>query len=321
MTYSPKSMVGRYEIISAIGKGGMGEVYLAQDTKLERKVAIKFLSEDFSQDSDKLNRFIQEAKAASALNHPNILTVYEIGKFEETNFIVTEYIDGKPLNEVVVRERHEIHKALNFAIQISSALAAAHDAGIIHRDIKSNNVMVRTDGIVKLLDFGLAKLTNQNTAENFDQEAETLAKVVTMPGMLMGTPTYMSPEQVRGKEVDVRTDVFSFGILFFEMLTGKRPFDGESFADIMGAILKDDAPALSRFIEDIPPELEHIVNKTLRKDREQRYQNVKDLVIDLKDLRDNLKFEAKINSFDKFDQSKCYSQHRCVATDSDCADQ
>ena len=295
MTYSPKSMIGGSEIISEIGKGGMGEVYLAQDTKLDRQVAIKFLSDEFSQDADKLNRFVQEAKSASALNHPNILTVFEIGKFEETNYIVTEFIEGKPLNEVVAQEPLEIHKAINFAIQITSALAAAHDAGIIHRDIKSNNVMVRKDGIIKLLDFGLAKLTVQDTGEGIDREAETLARVMTVPGMVLGTPTYMSPEQVRGKEVDVRTDIFSFGILFFEMLTGKRPFDGESFADVMGAILKDEAPPLSRYIENVPRELDHLIEKTLRKEREKRYQNVKDLVIDLKDLRDNLKFEAKLS--------------------------
>ncbi|CAN5285613.1 hypothetical protein BH10ACI1_BH10ACI1_12750 [soil metagenome] len=294
MPSKPETNFGHYRIISAIGKGGMGEVYLAQDTKLDRKVAIKFLSEKFSQDADKLNRFIQEAKAASALNHPNILTVFEIGEFENTRFIVTEHIDGKTLSDILERDRPKLQKVLNYAIQITTALAAAHEAGIIHRDIKPNNVMIRRDGIVKLLDFGLAKLTFQNNISDLDPEAATLARVMTVPGMLIGTPNYMSPEQARGRAVDIRTDIFSFGILFFEMLTGKRPFDGESYADIMGSILKDEPPPLAQYIEDVPPALEQIVTKTLRKDSDQRYQNIKDLVIDLKDLKDNLKFEAKL---------------------------
>lgn len=294
MTFAPKTTIGRYEIISVLGVGGMGEVYLAEDKMLDRQVAIKFLSDEFSQDSDKLNRFIQEAKAASALNHPNILTVYEIGEFESVNFIVTEYIDGKTLSDILDEESLDIHKALEFAIQITSALSAAHEAGIIHRDIKSSNVMIRKDGIAKLLDFGLAKLTFQSKGDELDSEAPTLANVVTVPGMLMGTPTYMSPEQARGQKLDVRTDIFSFGILLFEMLTGKRPFVGESYADIMGAILKDEPPPLGSFIEMVPPHLQQILNKTLRKDRDQRYQTVKDLDIDLRDFRDQLKFEAKL---------------------------
>jgi len=294
MSLSPKTVINHYEIISMLGKGGMGEVYLAQDSKLDRKVAIKFLSEVFSEDAEKLGRFIQEAKAASALNHPNILTVYEIGEFENSNYIVTENIDGRTLSDLLRDEIPDIHKTLNVAIQITSALAAAHDAGIVHRDIKSSNVMIRKDGIAKLLDFGLAKLTFQESAGGNNSEAETIAKVVTVPGMLMGTPTYMSPEQARGKQIDSRTDIFSFGILFFEMLTGKRPFVGESYADIMGAILKDEAPPLGNYLENVSPGLEHILEKTLRKDRSKRYQNTKDLVIDLKDLRDELKFEAKL---------------------------
>ncbi len=291
---TPNKDYGRYRLKSAIGAGGMGEVFLAEDTKLDRKVAIKCLTEEFSKDSDKLGRFIQEAKAASALNHPNILTVYEIGEVENSRFIVTEFIDGKTLSDILLNNPLSIDKALNYAIQIASALAAAHEAGIIHRDIKSGNVMVRKDGIVKLLDFGLAKLTFQDERDGSDSEAATIERVVTVPGMLMGTPTYMSPEQARGKTLDVRTDIFSFGILLFEMLTGRRPFVGESYADVMGAILKDEPPPLQRYIDDVSPELESILGRTLRKDRNKRYQNVKDLVIDLKDLRENLKFEAKL---------------------------
>ena len=286
--------IAHYKILFKIGKGGMGEVFLAQDTKLDRKVAIKFLSEEFSEDEEKLSRFILEAKAASALNHPNILTVFEIGEYESASFIVTEHIEGRTLTSVLDRDPPDVNKALNFAIQITSALAAAHDAGIVHRDIKSGNVMIRKDGIAKLLDFGLAKLTAQETYEDLDPEAATLAKVITVPGMLMGTPNYMSPEQARGKVIDSRSDIFSFGILFFEMLTGTRPFDGESYVDVMGSILKDEHPPLSKYLENVSPELEHILDKTLRKERSKRYQNVKDLVIDLKDLRDNIKFEAKL---------------------------
>lgn len=294
MTFAPNTSIGHYEVISLLGKGGMGEVYLASDSRLDRKVAIKFLSEEFSSDSDKLNRFIREAKSASALNHPNILTVFEVGEFEGSNYIVTEHIVGRTLNSVLKSEPQTLSKTIDFAIQISSALAAAHDAGIIHRDIKSGNVMVRDDGIVKLLDFGLAKLTAPPQHEEADLEAATIAQSATLPGMLLGTPSYMSPEQARGQTLDARTDIFSFGILFYEMLTGRRPFDGESFADVMGAILKDEPPPLSRIIDDVPPELEHIISKTLRKDRDQRYQNIKDLIIDLRDLKDNLKFEAKL---------------------------
>ena len=294
MNLEKDTNIAHYKILFRIGKGGMGEVYLAQDTKLDRRVAIKFLSEEFSEDEEKLSRFVQEAKAASALNHPNILTVYEIGEFEGASFIVTEHIEGKTLSSILDRDPPDIHKALDYAIQITSALAAAHDTGIIHRDIKASNVMIRKDGIAKLLDFGLAKLTTQESYEDLDPEAKTLARVVTVPGMLMGTPNYSSPEQARGKEIDARSDIFSFGILFFELLTGKRPFTGESYADIMGAILKDEHPPLGKYLENVSPELNHILNKTLRKDRAKRYQNIKDLVIDLKDFRDELRFEAKL---------------------------
>lgn len=294
MKFEKETTVSHYRILKEIGKGGMGEVFLAEDLRLDRLVAIKFLSEQFNQDAEKLSRFVQEAKAVSALNHPNILTVYEIGEHEGTQFIVTEYIVGNTLQEILNEKGLDIPKALDLSIQITSALAAAHDAGIIHRDIKSSNVMIRTDGILKLLDFGLAKLLYQGNAGASDHEAKTLARVMTLPGTLMGTPTYMSPEQIRGKELDVRTDIFSFGILLFEILTGRRPFVGESYADVMGAILKDEPLPLAHLMPNVSPELAHIVDKTLRKDREKRYQNVKDLVIDLQDLKDALKFEAKL---------------------------
>ncbi len=294
MSLPAQSPVGRYVISSPLGKGGMGEVFLAWDPELERKVAIKFLSAEFADDADKLARFFQEAKAASALNHPNILTVYEIGRHEESHFIVTEFIDGRTLTNYIESEKPDLRGLLDLAIQISSALAAAHEAGIIHRDIKPGNIMIRNDRIVKVLDFGLAKLTRLSNESEFDSEAATLAKVTTVPGMLLGTPSYMSPEQARARELDSRTDIFSLGIVLYEMIAGIKPFDGESYADIMGAILKDDPPPLERFVRNTPVELEHIVERTLRKDPEARYQNIKDLLIDLTDLRDHLKFEEKL---------------------------
>ncbi len=295
MSLPAQSPVGRYVIDSPLGKGGMGEVYLAWDPELERKVAIKFLSAEFADDADKLARFFQEAKAASALNHPNILTVYEIGRHEESHFIVTEYIDGRTLTPYVESEKPNLRGLLEIAIQISSALAAAHEAGIIHRDIKPGNIMIRKDRIVKVLDFGLAKLTKLTNESEFDSEAATLAKVTTVPGMLLGTPSYMSPEQARARELDSRTDIFSLGIVIYEMIAGVKPFEGESYADIMGAILKDSPPPLEKFVRNTPDELEHIVERTLRKDPDARYQNIKDLLIDLKDLRDHLKFEEKLS--------------------------
>lgn len=286
---------GRYEIIRLLGKGGMGAVYLAQDKKLDRLVGIKFLSGELGLDDQKLNRFIQEAKAASALNHPNIITVFEIREHEGTHFIVAEFIEGETLGARLKREKPALMTALDIAIQITSALTAAHEAGIIHRDLKPDNVMIRKDGIVKVLDFGLAKPVAKNSGENVDKEAPTIARVMTLPGMVIGTPQYMSPEQARGRPVDTRTDIFSLGVVIFEMVTGHQPFEGDNPLDIIGSILKDEPPPLENFSTDVPAELEHIVSKTLRKNPEKRYQNIKDLLIDLKDLKDDLKFEKKLS--------------------------
>src|SRR6476469_4328943 len=226
MSLSPNATISHYRIISKIGEGGMGEVYLAQDTKLDRKVAIKFLNEEFSRDPHKLKRFVQEAKAASALNHPNILTVYEIGEVDDKNYIATELIDGHTLREhLSQKDALPLNKILKMGVQVAEALSAAHAAGIIHRDIKPENIMIRRDGYTKVLDFGLAKLTE---AQAPDPEAATRFQVNTNPGVVMGTVFYMSPEQARGNPTDARTDIWSLGSVLYEMIAGKVPFSGET---------------------------------------------------------------------------------------------
>ncbi len=223
--------IGHYKIRSAIGAGGMGEIYLAQDTRLERRVALKILPEKFTADSDRLNRFVREAKSASALNHPNIITIYEIGESDGTNFIATEFIEGETLRDRLMEGKMPLNELLSIAVQTSEALAAAHAARIIHRDIKPENIMIRRDGYVKVLDFGLAKLTEKQNPIS-DLEAETRKLALTMPGMVMGTAAYMSPEQTRGlANIDARTDIWSLGVVLFEMLTGRVPFAGETVSD------------------------------------------------------------------------------------------
>src|SRR5882724_10659933 len=203
------TILSRYRIVSKIGAGGMGEVYLAHDTKLDRRVALKILPEVFAQDAERMRRFIQEAKSASALNHPNIITIHEIGDADGAHFIATEYVEGETLSRRLRSEPMSLRSAIDIAIQVASALQAAHDAGIVHRDIKPDNVMIRPDSFVKLLDFGIAKLTEKNR-EPIDEDAATAIKSGTSPGMIVGTAGYMSPEQARGKQIDARTDIFSY---------------------------------------------------------------------------------------------------------------
>jgi eukaryotic-like serine/threonine-protein kinase len=290
---SQGEQIGRYRIRSAIGKGGMGEVFLAEDTELERLVALKVLPEDLANDPERMRRFVQEAKSASALNHPNIITIHEIGKTDDTHFITTEYIEGETLHEQLKCEPMSLKSVLDVAVQVASALDAAHKAGIVHRDIKPENVMIRPDGLVKILDFGIAKLTEKRN-EPVESEAATAIKVGTQDGLIIGTASYMSPEQARGKDIDSRSDIFSFGIVLYEMLTGKQPFEGESAIDTISAIIHKEPVPLNQLTSDLPRELQHIVEKTLRKDREERYQTAKDLLIDLKDLKQDLVIQNKL---------------------------
>ena len=284
--------LSHYRIISKIGAGGMGEVYLANDTKLDRKVALKILPQEFAEDSDRMSRFVREAKSASALNHPNIITIYEIGESDGTHFIATEFIDGKTLSDYAKANPLNVKSALEIAIQIASALDEAHSAGIVHRDIKPDNVMVRANGLVKILDFGIAKLSEPKASIGEEDATLTLnPRSSTEPGMIIGTPNYMSPEQARGKDVDHQTDIFSFGVVLYEMLSGSSPFVGETISDILAAVLTKEPPRLS----EIPVELETIVHKTLQKEKPQRYQSARDLLTDLKDVKQKLEFQ---NSFE-----------------------
>lgn len=295
MALTPKTRLGRYEIRSKLGSGGMGEVYLAEDLELERPAALKLLPEDVTADEQRMKRFTQEAKAASALNHPNILTVYEIGTADSTRFIATEYVRGETLRARMARERLSLRETFEIALQIAAALAAAHEAHIVHRDIKPENIMLRPDGLAKVLDFGLAKLTEKKRGATVpDTEAPTRALVNTAPGVVMGTAAYMSPEQARGLETDERTDIWSFGVVLYEMLAGHIPFEGATANDQIASILKSEPAPLSASAPETPPELLRIVRKALQKQREERYQTIKDLLLDLKSLKRELEFAEEI---------------------------
>jgi serine/threonine-protein kinase len=293
MTIAVGTKLGRYEIRSQIGAGGMGEVFLALDTELDRTVAIKILPEALATDQQRLQRFVQEAKAASALNHPHILTIYEIGATGASRFIATEFIDGETLRQRI-NAGLKLVDILEFSIQICSALGAAHAAGIMHRDIKPENVMVRRDGYIKVLDFGLAKLTDPKGSIT-DTEAPTRAMVNTGAGTVMGTANYMSPEQAKGTTADARTDLWSLGAVLYEMITGHVPFPGETPTESISLILQKAPAPMTRYTHDIPAELERIVTKALTKDREERYQTAKDLLIDLRNLKRKLEVDAEID--------------------------
>ena len=286
----------------------MGEVYLAKDKKLDRKVAIKILNEEFSQDESNLQRFVSEAKAASALNHPNILTIYEFGEAEDARFIVSEHIEGKTLREMIRESRLRLPEILDISTQITGALSAAHKAHLVHRDIKPENIMIRPDGYVKVLDFGLAKLVEQKNKSILSSEEPTVRQNLTAKGVILGTVNYMSPEQAKGEGVDERTDIFSIGVLIYEMLAGKPPFAGGNAIETIGSILNKDPVPLSRQTPEVPHELERIINKALRKDREERYQTAKDLLIDLKDVRQDLEFQNKLERTAAPDRAEAKTQ-------------
>ena len=288
-------VVGHYQVIAPLGKGGMGEVYLASDTQLDRKVALKLLPAGLTGNKDRLSRFIQEAKTASFLNHPNIITIHEIGQAESAHFIATEFIDGQTLKHRMARTRMELPDILDVSIQAAGALQAAHAGGIIHRDIKPENIMLRPDGYVKVLDFGLAKLTEKSRQTNpTDSAIDTKVKAYTEPGTVMGTINYMSPEQARGHVVDARTDVFSLGVVMYEMAAGRMAFAGETAMDTLVSILEKEPPPFDLCAPEVPAEFQRIISKALCKDREKRYQTTKDLLIDLKSLKEELAFAQKL---------------------------
>jgi eukaryotic-like serine/threonine-protein kinase len=305
--------LGHYRIIALLGAGGMGEVYLAQDLKLGRKLALKLLPTAFTAAPDRLRRFEQEARAASALNHPNIITIYEVGEVAGTHYIATEFVDGQTLRQQMAGERLSLLDALEIVLQVASALAAAHEAGIIHRDIKPENVMRRRDGLVKVLDFGLAKLTEariedrglriedrrlRNESIPCDLQSSILDPQSTASSMVMGTVGYMSPEQARGLKVDARTDIFSLGIVLYELIAGRAPFEGATSMDVLAAILHFEPLPLRQHAPTAPAELQHIVSKALSKERDERYQTTKDLLLDLKSLKQELELEVRVEKRD-----------------------
>ena len=281
--------LSHYRIISKLGEGGMGEVYLAEDIELERQVALKVLRAEIAGDEERVPRFVQEAKAASALNHPNILTVYEIGRAKDVRFIAAELIKGETLRDRLRVEPLSLGEALDVALQVAAALNAAHQAGIVHRDVKPENIMLRDDGLVKVLDFGLAKLTEK--PEPVSSEDVTRVHVKTSPGLEMGTVAYMSPEQARGKQVDSRSDIWSLGVVIYEMLTKRTPFADETTSDTIAAILtREPAPLDS----ETPPELQRIVRKSLQRRADERYQTIRDFQLDLKSLKRELEFSEEL---------------------------
>jgi len=283
---------GRYTILSLIGKGGMGEVYLAQDKTLNRKVALKILSAKFAGDLDLLRRFEREAETASALNHPNILTVYEFGREAGLHFITTEFVEGETLRQKLKREKPALAEILSIGEQTASALAAAHSAGVVHRDVKPENIMLRADALVKVLDFGLAKFV-EKAEELHDPDAVTQPYIHTQPGTVMGTVFYMSPEQARGKQIDERSDIWSLGVILYEMLTAHLPFQDETASDVIASILKSNPAPVTHYEKDAPPELSRIIMKALRKNAGERYQKMSEMLAEIKDFRQETEFEAK----------------------------
>src|ERR1043166_4891398 len=287
--------IGHYEILAKLGSGGMGEVYLAQDTNLGRQVAIKILCDRFTSEKDRVRRFQQEARSASALNVPNIVTIHEIGEVENRHYIATEFIDGPTLREIITRGPMAFAEVLDVAIQVTKALAAAHESGIVHRDIKPENIMVRSrDHLVKVLDFGLAKLIDEPAFELSNQPGVT-SLLDTDPNTVMGTVSYMSPEQAGQLRVDKRTDVFSLGVVLYELIGGRRPFRAATRAELLTSILEKNPAPLSADRVDVPRELERIVTKALEKGVADRYQTIQEMSADLRRLSQQLRNQAGLS--------------------------
>src|SRR6516225_904950 len=283
MSLTAGTILGQYEIRSPLGAGGMGEVYRAHDTRLDRDVAIKVLPEYLTTDPERLRRFEQEARATAALNHPNILAVYQMATDNGISYLVEEMLEGETLRERLRRGPIPLRKAIDYAVQIAHGLAAAHDRGIVHRDLKPENLFITKDGRVKILDFGLAKL---GAAKDASGQEATLTEQ-TNPGTVMGTAGYMSPEQVRGNPVDHRTDIFAFGTILYEMVTGKQPFRKPTSADTMAAILNEEPSSISQITPTTPPGLQRVVHRCLEKDPEQRFHSAHDLAFALEALSDS----------------------------------
>jgi serine/threonine protein kinase/tetratricopeptide (TPR) repeat protein len=294
LALKPGVRFGRYEVLTTVGAGGMGEVYLAHDTQLQRKVALKLLARELTRDERGLRRFEQEARAASALNHPNILTVYEFGQIEGTYYIASEYVEGETLRERIKKAKLSVGEVTGLAIQMASALAAAHARGIVHRDIKPDNIIVRNDGLVKVLDFGIAKLSAGLGA--FTGTGGLLSTVLSTsrPGAVFGTIRYMSPEQARGQDVDGRSDLFSLSLVMYEMVTGHAAFQGDTASDVIAEILKGEPTPLAAAVPDLPPEFEAIVLRAMRKNPEERYPSAREMLAELKEFRDENEFQEKL---------------------------
>lgn len=280
MPLAPGTRLGPYEIQSLLGAGGMGEVYRAKDSRLGRDVAIKVLPEAFARDAERLRRFENEARTIAALDHPNILSIHDVGPLDGAFYLVSELLEGHPLRQELGGGALPIRRAVDYGIQIAQGLAAAHDKGIIHRDLKPGNIFVTQDGRVKILDFGLAKLAKREAAPDEGATLEVAAQE-TSPGMVLGTVGYMSPEQVKGEAADARSDIFALGAILYEMLTGLRAFRKDSSAETMTAILKEDPPEMSKPSKPITPALERIVRRCVEKKPVQRFQSARDLAFDL----------------------------------------
>ncbi len=288
----PGECIGHYEVVSFTGAGGMGQVYLARDTVLKRKVAIKVLAPALARDQRGLRRFEQEARAASALNHPNILTIYEFGQVNGLQFIASEFVEGLTLRQKLAEGSLSLSTAVDFAIQIATALDAAHASGIVHRDIKPENVMIRTDGLVKVLDFGIAKLNEGQSQQTVLPPALALSLSISMAGLVIGSARYMSPEQARGQPVDARSDIFSLGVVLYEMVAGKAPFEGQTVSDVIAEILKATPQSLSEIVPDTPAALQEIVGTAMCKVRECRYPNAKAMIADLQEFAHQMQVRA-----------------------------